>query len=108
MEVKFTYNKQQLELAVKFIARNNSHFQGQTDYIRNSIMEHMREIASKPGRWMGGTMGYLLLADREDEGMDSDSNLCRFDIHVDPAIGMDYELAEYVDEMVDASEEIED
>ena len=100
MEVKITYSKPQLEAAVKFIARNNPHFQGQKDYIRDQILEHMRRIALQPGEWLAGTMGYVLWGDREDEGLDSDENSIRFEISVDPSLGYDIDSEDYQEEMV--------
>jgi len=100
MEVKLTYSSQQLEDAVKFISRNNTHFLGQSDYIRDEILKHMREIARDPEAWSGGTMGYMLIGDRTDEGMDSDENTIHFDITVDPALGRDHEDTDYIEEIV--------
>lgn len=105
MEVKITYSKPQLEAAVKFIARNNSHFQGQTDYIRNSILEHMRKLALQPDEWLSGTMGYVLWGDREDEGIDSDENSIRFEISVDPSLGYDIDSEDYAEENVSGEPE---
>lgn len=100
MEVKVSYSKPQLEAAVKHIARYNEHFQGQKDYIRNSILEHMRQIALNPDSWMGGTMGYTLMGDREDEGLDSDTNRIHFEILVDPALCSDLEESDFVETLV--------
>lgn len=102
MKVKLIYSKPQLEAAVRFIARNNENFKGQKDFIRSSILDHMREIATNPEQWSGGTMGYMLLGDRVDEGIDSDVNSITFDIWVDPAISS---LWDGVEEIVEASEE---
>lgn len=109
MKVKLSYSKTQLEEAVKFIARNNQHFLGQKDYIKESIMNDMREIARDLGRWMSGTMGYNLIANRSVEGIDSDDNTVIIDILVDPALRISSSDQEYLSEMVEASEEnIED
>src|SRR5258708_5192934 len=100
MDVKLIYSKPQLEAAVNFIAKHNQHFLGQKDYIRSSILEDMRRVASDPEQWMSGTMGYLLMGDRTDEGIDSDDNSIHFDISVDPALGYDTQSEDYVEEIV--------
>jgi hypothetical protein len=104
MEVRISYSKPQLDEAVRFIARNNAHFQGQTDYIRNSILDHMKEIAADPEQWMGSTMGYTLIGDREDEGIDSDENSIRFEILVDPNLGSDIDADDWVEETINAED----
>jgi len=100
MEVKLSYSKAQLEFAVKFIARNNEHFLGQTDYIRETIVEHMKRIALDPEGFMSGTMGYMLISDKEMEGFNCDQNTCMIDIYVDPSLGTDHEETEYVEEVL--------
>lgn len=100
IQVRMSYVVQQLEAAVDFIATHNPNFLGQHDYIRNSILEHMRGIASQPDEWLSGTMGYVLWGDREDEGVDSDVNSIRFEISVDPALGRDYDEDTYSEEII--------
>lgn len=102
MEVKISYSKAQLEEAVRFISRNNEHFQGKIDYIRNTILDNMKEIAADPERWMGGTMGYTLVGDREDEGIDSDENIITFEILVDPNLGNDIDPEDWITETINA------
>lgn len=100
MEVKVSYSKPQLETAVKFIARNNAHFLGQTDYIRDKIVKHMKRIALDPEAQMSGTMGYMLISDKEFEGFDCDQNTCFLEIWVDPSLGLIREETEYVEEVL--------
>jgi hypothetical protein len=88
MEVKICYDQCQLDKAVDFIAKNNSNFFGQDDYIRNCMLDHMREMARDPERWMQSTMGYCLVGDREFENVDCDENSIRFEIWVDPVLGV--------------------
>lgn len=88
MEVKLVYCKEQLEAAVKFIARNNAYFLGQTDYIKTAIMLRMRDVALNPDRDMVGTMGFEVHVEyRVWEGIDSDRNCCYVRILVDPSVG---------------------
>lgn len=100
MEVKLSYSKAQLDLAVKFIARNNTHFLGQTDFIREEIVKHMRRIAEDKEAYMSGTMGYMLISDKEFEGFEADQNTCHIDIWVDPSLGTDHSEAEYAEELL--------
>jgi hypothetical protein len=99
MEVKITYSKTQLELAVKHIARNNNHFQGKKDYIRDSILDHMERIACNPDSWMGSSMGYYLIGDREDEGIDCDENRIHFELWIDPSLGYDIDIDDYAEKI---------
>lgn len=99
-EVKYSYSKPQLEAAVKFIARHNQHFLGQTDYIRKSIIENMERIAMTPEDWLSGGMGYTLWGDREDEGINSDYNSITFQISVDPDLGNDPDSSDYIEEVI--------
>ena len=46
-------------------------------------------MAKDPNCTYLGTMGFTLIADREDEGLESDENIVRVDILVDPALGDD-------------------
>jgi hypothetical protein len=107
MEVRVIYSKKQLEAAVKFIAKYNENFLGQTEYIRKHIVEHMRLVALEPAQWLAGTMGYVLWGDREDEGIDSDENSIRFDISVDPALAINaWNLDDMVENIVTDEENI--
>jgi hypothetical protein len=100
MEIKIIYSKKQLDAAVDFIGDHNENFRGQYDYIRDRIVESMEETALAPGEWITGTMGYVLWGDREDEGLDSDENVIRYSISVDPALALE---AWDLDDMVEYS-----
>jgi len=95
MEVKVNYSTTELENAVKFIATHNTNFIGQYDYIRDRIISFMNEMAIQPDSWSRGTMGFYLIADREDEGMNRDDNFISFEILVNPALCQDREYTEY-------------
>lgn len=90
MEVTISYDIDQLEAAVTFVAEHNKVAMGDRDYIRARIIELMREIARDPERWSSATMGFLITCDKEFEGLDVDENTARFEIWVDPSLGMDY------------------
>jgi hypothetical protein len=89
MEIKISYSKIQLERAIEFIAEHNDSFYGQVDYIRQSILESIEQLAKDPQATYLGTMGFTLIADREIENLDCDENIVRIDILVDPALGDD-------------------
>jgi hypothetical protein len=107
MEVKISYCKTQLEAAVKFIARNNEHFLGQKDFIRDEILKHMKKIAADPEQWWGGTMGYTLIGDRIDESIDFDQNEITFEILVDPNLGADVEENDWVNEVITSEDHLD-
>lgn len=91
MDVRFIYSKTQLEATVDFIAANNKSFIGRHSYIRESLLSHMIELASKyPDCYYIGTMGYLISGDvLSQEDIESDINLVMFDISVDPSLSSD-------------------
>jgi hypothetical protein len=89
MEIKISYSKIQLEKAVNFIARYNSYQKGEYEKIRHSILDSIQRIAIDPETIYTGTMGYMLIADREFEDLNNDENTCRIEITVDPALGCD-------------------
>ena len=100
MEISLVYSKAEMDAAVIFIATKNPSFLGMHNYIRGQILRSMREIAIDPERWMGDTMGYTLFADKEYEGMNSDSSSVRFEISVDPALGRDHNADTYIEEII--------
>lgn len=100
MEVKYSYSKTQLEETVKYISRKNEHFQGQKDYIRNEIMRTMDELAKNSESLFAGTMGFIVIADREFEGIDGDSNTVLFEFVVNPALCMDIDAEDYIEEII--------
>ena len=99
MDIRISYSKTQFEKAVQFIANNNQHFKGQKNLIRESILEYMEKMAADPNRTFMGTMGFILIADRELEDMDNDENVIRIDINVDPGLGNDNIFSE--DDIID-------
>lgn len=89
MEVKLIYSKSQLDCAVEFLSDKNPYFLGQDDLIRETIVECMIEVARDPDRTFSSTMGFVLNAERDFEGIDCDENTCQIEIGVDPSIHMD-------------------
>lgn len=87
MDIIVSYSKAELEAAVNFIAKNNKFFQNKYQTIRESLLEHIEYLASNPNITTVGTMGYLLVADYQPEGVDNDHNFCRIEIYVSPALG---------------------
>lgn len=92
MQVRMHYCKNQLEYAAKFIAQNNQNFAGQVDYVRDSILECMREVALNPDKTGIGTMGFYVQVEyRNQEGIDYDENICVLRVMVNPSVGVDYD-----------------
>ena len=113
MEVKVSYNKVQLEEAVRFIAQNNENFIGRHEYIKKRILSMIFESANKfPHCPTMSTMGFTIWAtDLDEERMDNDENTVYYEVLVDPGLGSAiYEEDEYHIEVIDTSnkKEIED
>jgi hypothetical protein len=89
MEVRLEYNQEQVDRAVEFISANNKSFFDQSVTIRGAIMAAMHRIAKEPGSQASGSMGFLLIADWEMEGLEHDENVVRIEIWVDPALNED-------------------
>jgi len=106
MEIRISYSQLQLDSAVEFISNNNQSFLGKDEEIRNTIQEAMVSLARDPEAMHLGTMGFTLIADREFEGIDSDENVCRVEILVDPSIHLIDELDEndFQDQILELSE----
>lgn len=98
MEIRISYSQIQLDSAVEFISNNNQSFLGKNEDIRNTIQETMISLARDPEAIHLGTMGFTLVADREFEGIDSDENVCRIEILVDPSLSLIDEIDE-IDEI---------
>lgn len=92
MEITVSYCPNQLEAAVKFIAENNPAFLGKHVYIRKSLTDGIKEIAQRfPELHSSATMGYILLANHFEEGIDQDKNHVHIEIFVDPGLFLDFE-----------------
>lgn len=97
MEVVISYDQNQLEAAVKYIAAHQRWAWGDEAFVRKKILEAMYEIARTPDRWMQSSGGYLVMCEKEFEGIDSDENTARFEIWVDPSLGIEeYTIKEEV------------
>lgn len=93
MEVIVSYSPKQVEDTVEFIAQNNSAFKNKRVHIRKSIQDSIREIAQRfPDLRSLSTMGYMVVADSHEEGIDQDVNHVRIEIYVDPALASSYEF----------------
>lgn len=95
MEVQINYSQTELDKAVEFISKHNPTFYGQDDTIRATILDCMKEVALNPKSWIMGTMGFMLIGDREDEGIDSDNNIIHYEILVNPAMGKERNFINY-------------
>lgn len=94
MEIRISYSQMQLDSAVQFISDNNQAFLGKDEEILSAIKEGMISLAKDVNSQFYGTMGFNLIADRDFEGLDSDENVCRVEICVDPSIHLINELDE--------------
>lgn len=97
MQIVYKYYKTQLNEAVDFISKNNSHFRGMTSEIRSSIIQSMIELAGKfpASSWLS-TMGYTVSSELiSEEDLDNNNNVLFFTILVDPSLGS---IDSYVDD----------
>lgn len=102
MKVKIVYSKMALDCAVDFVAKKNKMFLNKKDYIRDKILECMKTLAKDSELTTVGTLGFLLTADFEPEGLDNDENICRIDIYVSPDLGEIDPYEDYIEEIIDA------
>jgi hypothetical protein len=86
MEIVLNYSQIQLDSAISFISLNNQNFLEKDEEIRQTILEGMAHLAQETSTQFYSTMGFTLIADREFESVDSDENVCRVEILVDPSI----------------------
>lgn len=89
MEVRMEYNQEQVDRAVEFISNNNKSFFDQSETIRGAIMAAMRKLAKEPDVKFSSSMGFILTADWELEGLEHDENVVRIEVWVDPALNED-------------------
>lgn len=107
MNIKVSYSRKNLERAVNFIAKHNKTFKGKKSYIRNRILEMILELSKDPTSNYIGSIGCMLIPDREFEDFETDENVCRIEIYVDPSL-MDDDLYldnDVVETSVDVSAE---
>jgi len=102
MDIRISYSQSQLDNAVDFISRNHPSFTDKDEEILDTIKEYMIKLAQDPECTHLSTMGFTLIPDREFEGMDSDENVCRVEISVDPALHLINQLDEedFQDEVI--------
>lgn len=86
-----SYCEEDLNSAVDFISENNPFFKGEKNFIKNRIIDSMKNMAKDPDEAYTGTMGFLLICERQMEDMDNDQTICHFDIFVDPNVAYDLE-----------------
>jgi len=79
-----TYSELQLNEAIDYIAKNNPYFKGQHNNIRQTILASIKKLAEDPDGIYSGTMGFMLICDRELESIESDENKCHIEIYVEP------------------------
>lgn len=107
MKIKVSYSKKNLTRAVDFISKHNSSFKGKKSYIRKRILEMIDEVACNPSSTYIGSMGCMLIPDREFEDFETDENLCRIEIYVDPSLMENnvYFDSDFVEKEVDVNAE---
>ena len=103
MKVRISYSQIQLENAIDFISKNNQSFLNKDEEISDAIKEHIVKLAEDSTLNSIEIMGFILIADREFESLDSDENVCRVQIYVDPALHLISEMDEsdVQDQMID-------
>ena len=108
MKVTLTYSKTELKRAVEFISTHNENFLGEDLEIKEAIFCAMHKMARDPDCTYIGTMGFMVVADREIEDMDSDENVCRVEILVDPALGdnVRWDDGDLTSNVIDAPSEV--
>lgn len=94
MEIVLNYSQIQFDSAVSFISLNNPNFLEKDEEIRQTILDAMTSLAQDVNVQFYSTMGFTLIADREFESVDSDENLCRIEILVDPSMHLIDEMDE--------------
>lgn len=94
VEIRILYSQAQLDSVVEYISQNNENFLGKNKEVLQAIEDSIAILAADYDSMSLGTMGFLITADREFEGIDSDENICRIEIYVDPTICIKYELDE--------------
>jgi hypothetical protein len=87
MKIVINYSKCQLEKAVDFIATNNIYFKNQHELIRNTIKFYIKRLAEHHEPQYIGTMGFMLIADREFENIECEANSITITILVEPDLG---------------------
>lgn len=100
MEIKYSYSSEQLDLAVKFIAKHNKTFLRQKKYIRDQIIHVMNKLIPEFGTNYTSTMGFTILADREVENIDNNYYSCNVQILVDPALGIDVDDDDLIEDTI--------
>lgn len=97
MKVKYVYSKVNLDATVKFISTHNKWFIGKPDYVRQSIINGMQQLAEQfPNCYYSGTMGYLISGSVDsEESMDKDENIVTFSLSVDPSVTDDDKWEEF-------------
>jgi hypothetical protein len=105
MDIRITYSKLELEMAVEFCYENNPYWQQNKltkEDIRKDFLESMHRLATnREATWVGAAAGCVLIPDCTEENMDNDEYSCHIMIYVPPDMG--YEPEDW-DE--DAGEEI--
>jgi hypothetical protein len=94
MEIILNYSQIQLEAAIEFISSNNLNFLEKDEEIKQTILDGMVYLTKDVDAQFYSTMGFTLVADREFESIDSDENVCRIEILIDPSM----HLYDYMDE----------
>ena len=91
MQLKVQYSAKQLNGTIDYVAERNPYFKSRKEYIRESIMDTIAEIAN--GRYeFIGTMGYYVKVESVvKESIDNDYNIIFLEFYVDPGLGCDLE-----------------
>ncbi len=90
MKVKVYYYKSSLEGAVSFLSRNNPFLKGESELIRQTILDALPEMAKcvVQDNYTYSTMGFTLAVNEmRSESVEDEENSVIVDILVNPGIG---------------------
>lgn len=92
MQVRLSYDIDQLNDAVKYISINNKSFRGKDSEIKENLLKDIKKMAKAAlpdnNTYYLGTMGYIIIIDSvELESIENDHNTVFVEILVDPTLG---------------------
>ena len=95
MEIRITYSKLELEMAIEFCWKRNDYWRQNKktkDDIRQDFIESMHRLATdRSYTWLGAAAGCILIPDCTEEDMDNDTYSCHISIYVPPDMGYEPE-----------------
>ena len=92
MQVRLSYDIDQLNDVIKYISINNKFFMGKNSEIKENLLKDIKAMAKvvlpENNAYYFGTMGYIIIIDSiELESIENDHNTVFVEILVDPSLG---------------------